>query len=240
MTDRPLLSIDNLRAWYRPGEPVLSGFSLKLEAGEAVALIGLNGAGKTTLIKAMAGLLRGVQMDGAAWRGRPLSFRDEGFKREHCVVLDQGGGFGYFTFREYLAYAAAAYGVEKPQAAPLVEGFHFQKYTGVLLKELSAGSRKKAYLITAFALGLPLLLLDEPVNGLDLESTEFLYHLISASRRRGTILFASHILDGLDRVATRGVTLEGGRAGRSFAGEELKPERIREALSLEHDGQSPG
>lgn len=94
MTDRPLLSIDNLCALYRPGEPVLSGFSLKLEAGEAVALIGLNGAGKTTLIKAMAGLLQGVQMDGAAWRGRPLSFRDEGFKRERCVVLDQGAALG--------------------------------------------------------------------------------------------------------------------------------------------------
>lgn len=77
MTDRPLLSIDNLRAWYRPGEPVLSGFSLKLEAGEAVALIGLNGAGKTTLIKAMAGLLRGGA-DGRrrlAWQAPFLSGR---------------------------------------------------------------------------------------------------------------------------------------------------------------------
>ena len=62
----------------------------------------------------------------------------------------------------------------------LIHGFHFEEYTDVLLKELSTGNLKKAYLITAFALKPKLLILDEPVNGLDFQSTEYLYQQIGS------------------------------------------------------------
>ena len=68
---------------------------------------------------------------------------------------------------------AASYGVPLPAVSDLIRGFHFEDYANVLLKELSTGNLKKAYLITAFALRPKLLLLDEPVNGLDFQSTEF-------------------------------------------------------------------
>ena len=69
-----------------------------------------------------------------------------------------------------------------------VKGFHFEDYTDVLLKELSTGNLKKAYLITAFALRPKLLLLDEPVNGLDFQSTEFLYQIMGGYKQYGTCL----------------------------------------------------
>lgn len=106
------------------------------------------------------------------WDGHSFSFRDKGFKRSRYIVFAEDRSFQYFTFQEYLAYAAASYGVPLPDVSELVNGFHFEKNTDVLLKELSTGNLKKAYLITAFALRPKLLLLDEPVNGLDFQSTE--------------------------------------------------------------------
>ena len=113
------------------------------------------------------------------------------------------GPFQYFTFREYLAYVSASYNVPLPDVAGLVKGFHFEYYTDVLLRELSTGNLKKAYLITAFALRPRLLLLDEPVNGLDFQSTEFLYQLMGGYKQYGTLLFSSHILESICLTSDR-------------------------------------
>ena len=243
MTGGSLLFLRNLEAWYTPGRPVLSRFSLELAEGEVVGLIGLNGAGKTTLLKTLAGLLAGFRLERGLWRGKPFAqapprtFRETAFKRNRLVVFAEERAFPYFTFREYLAYLAASYGVpgldiSRPEVARLVEGFHFEAYTRVLLKELSTGNRKKASLIAAFALGTPLLLLDEPVNGLDFQSTEFLYQLMGEYRQRGTILFSSHILESLCLTSDRVMVLEEGGIRRTFTGPEIAAGNMREVLSF--------
>lgn len=101
----------------------------------------------------------------------------------------------------------------------------------MLLKELSTGNLKKVYLITAFALRPELLLLDEPVNGLDFQSTEYLYRLISGYRQYGTILFSSHILESICLTSDRVLVLEHGRISRSFTGQEIQADTIREVLT---------
>ena len=189
MSGTALLSLHNLSVWYTAGHPVLSGLSLDLGEHEVVGLIGLNGAGKTTFIKTVAGLLPGCHLNEATWDGHPFSFRDKAFKRSRYIVFAEDRSFPYFTFREYLAYVAASYGVALPDVTGLVKGFHFEDYTNVLLKELSTGNLKKAYLITAFALRPKLLLLDEPVNGLDFQSTEFLYRSWAAISSMGHSCF---------------------------------------------------
>ena len=118
-----------------------------------------------------------------------------------------------------------------PDATLLVKGFHFEDYTNVLLKELSTGNLKKAYLITAFALHPKLLLLDEPVNGLDFQSTEFLYQLMGDYKKHGTILFSSHILESICLTSDRVLVLEHGRIDRTFTGKEIAAGNIREVLS---------
>lgn len=230
MDNSNLLTLDRLSVWYSPGKNVLDDFSLLLGEHEIVGLIGLNGAGKTTFIKTLSGLVSSFQIGAALWQGTAFSFRDRTFKESRYTVFAEDHSFGYFTFREYLSYAAASYGVKQPDFSELARGFHFEQYVDVLLKELSTGNLKKAYLMTAFALHPKLLLLDEPVNGLDFQSTEYLYELINGYRQYGTILFSSHILESICLTADRVLVLDQGRIRNSFSRPEINAETIREVL----------
>lgn len=225
----PLLLVHNLSFGYVPDHPVLSSLSMELFPHEAVGLIGLNGAGKTTLIRAMAGLLP-AQTDQLLWNRQPFFFRDPSFRSHRYIVFAEDRSFSCFTFREYLSYAAASYGMTVPDVTELVHGFRFEKYTDILLKDLSTGSRKKAYLITAFALHPELLLLDEPVNGLDFESTEYLYRIIREYVAYGTVLFSSHILESIALTADRVLVLKQGKITRTFSESEIHSDSIRKAL----------
>ena len=230
--DGNILEVQNLSAWYSQGKNVLSGFSLQLRPHEVVGLIGLNGAGKTTFLKTLSGLHEGFRCDSIRLNGQTVGFRDKGFKLRRYTVFAEDNSFQYFTFREYLAYASAAYKTKLPDVTEPVRGFHFEDYTDTLLKDLSTGNKKKAFLITAFTLKPELLLLDEPVNGLDFQSTEYLYQLIA---EYGTVLFSSHILESITLTSDRVLVLENGQIRRSFEGGEINAANIREALHDEND-----
>lgn len=231
MDSSKLLTLKNLCVWYTQNKPILSKFSVELGTNEVVGLIGLNGAGKTTFIKTLSGLHNSFQLEAASYHGKAFSFRDRDFKQSRYTVFAEDHSFQYFTFREYLSYVALSYGKDLPDVSELVQGFHFEEYTDVLLKELSTGNLKKAYLITAFALRPELLVLDEPVNGLDFQSTEYLYQLMENYKEHGTILFSSHILESICLTSNRVIVLEQGQIRRSFAGEEIEAGNIREVLS---------
>nr|WP_304442889.1 ABC transporter ATP-binding protein [uncultured Acetatifactor sp.] len=230
MENSKLLVLNDLSVWYTQGNPVLDKFSMELGTNEVVGLIGLNGAGKTTFIKALSGLLDSFQAETALWQDKPLVFRDRGFKKERYIVFAEDHSFRFFTFREYISYVGASYGKKLSDIDELVQGFHFEEYTDVLLKELSTGNLKKAYLITAFALKPKLLMLDEPVNGLDFQSTEYLYRQIGGYRQYGTVLFSSHILESICLTSDRVLVLEQGQIKKCFAGQEIEAGKIREAL----------
>lgn len=230
MDSAKLLVLKNLSVWYTRGKPVLDNFSMELGANEVVGLIGLNGAGKTTFIKTLSGLLDSFQIETALWQDKPLKLRDRNFKKDRYTAFAEDHSFQFFTFREYASYVAASYGKELSDIDELVRGFHFEEYTDILLKELSTGNLKKAYLITAFALKPKLLMLDEPVNGLDFQSTEYLYRQINNYRQHGTILFSSHILESICLTSDRVLVLEQGQIKKSFAGQEIEAGKIREVL----------
>ena len=237
-----LLTVKNLSAWYGAFVPlhsdrkmVLSDFSFELAEHEVAGLIGLNGAGKTTFLKVLSGLLPTFRSDGVCFCGSSVDFRSQDFKRCRYTVFAEDTSFSYFTFREYLAYVCAAYGKETPDVSELVQGFHFEAYMDALLKELSTGNRKKAFLITAFALKPGLLLLDEPVNGLDFQSTEYLYRQISGYKEYGTVLFSSHILESITLTSDRVFVLEGGKVRQTFERGQINAAAIREALHDEND-----
>lgn len=231
----PLLTVKNLNAWYSSEKMVLRELSLELDEHEAVGLIGLNGAGKTTFLKVLSGLLKEFHSDGIWFCGRPVKFRERDFKLCRYTVLAEDNSFQYFTFREYLSYVFSAYKKKLPDVSELVQGFHFEDYTDVLLKDLSTGSRKKAFLITAFALKPELLLLDEPVNGLDFESTEYLYKQIAGYRKHGTVLFSSHILESITLTSDRVFVLKDGQINQTFESGQMNAADIREALCYEND-----
>lgn len=230
MDSSKLLVLKNLSVWYTRERPVLDNFSMEMGANEVVGLIGLNGAGKTTFIKTLSGLLDSFQIETALWQDKPLKFRDRCFKKDRYTAFAEAHSFQFFTFREYASYVAASYGKDLSDIDELVQGFHFEEYTDILLKELSTGNLKKAYLITAFALKPNLLMLDEPVNGLDFQSTEYLYQQINNYRQHGTILFSSHILESICLTSDRVLVLEQGQIKRSFTGQEIETSKIREGL----------
>lgn len=229
----PLLSVKHLNAWYKKGSPVLSDFSVELGSHEVVGLIGLNGAGKTTFFKVLSGLLHTFDAECISCCGRPASLRGS-FKTCRYTVFAEDDSFSYFTFREYLSCVCAAYSTPVPDVGALITGFGFADYTDTLLCDLSTGNRKKVFLITAFALQPQLLLLDEPVNGLDFQSTEFLYQQILEYKKYGTVLFSSHILESITLTSDRVLVLENGKIRQTFAG-EICAKDIREALRDETD-----
>ncbi len=229
-----ILEINNLNGWYKRENNVLSKLSLELCKNEIVGLIGLNGAGKTTLIKILSGLHESFNADSISFDGMPVNFRDGKFKNMRYTVFSEDSSFGYFTFREYLSYVFSAYNKKLPDVSELIKGFHFEEYENKLLKDLSMGNRRKVNLITAFALKAPLLFLDEPVNGLDFQSTEFFYSLISGYKEHGTLLFSSHILESITLTSDRVMVLENGRISHIFTGEEITAESVRKVLKLDN------
>lgn len=230
-----LLTIQNLNAWYDSGKMVLEDFSLDLAEHEVAGLIGLNGAGKTTFLKVLSGLLPTYRAEDMLFHGRPVKPRDRHFKTCRYTVFAEDNSFQYFTFREYLSYVFSSYGQKLTDVSELMRGFHFDGYADALLKDLSTGNRKKAFLITAFALKPQLLLLDEPVNGLDFQSTEYLYEQIAGYKEYGTLLFSSHILESITLTSDRVFVLENGRIRRTFEGGQIDAAKIREALHYEND-----
>lgn len=228
--DGKLLEINKLEVWYDEAKKILKDYSLSLASNEVVGLIGLNGAGKTTFIKALTGLLTGYRAEKIQYKGREITFRDKAFKNDRYAVYSEDNSFQFFTFREYVSYVFKAYKKKMPDLTELISGFHFEEYTDVLLKDLSLGNRKKAYLITAFALKAELLFLDEPVNGLDFQSTEYLYKMIAGYKEYGTVLFSSHILESITLTSDRVLVLEEGRISKTFVGKEINAELIRETL----------
>lgn len=231
---KKILEIKSLEGWYKKGNNILSELSFELDKNEIIGLIGLNGAGKTTLIKILSGLLEGYNADSISFDGKPVNFRDSNFKNQRYTVFSEDSSFGYFTFREYLSYVFSAYGKKPTDVSELVKGFHFEEYENKLLKDLSMGNRRKVNLITAFALKAPLLFLDEPVNGLDFQSTEFLYSLISDYKQHGTLLFSSHILESITLTSDRVMVLENGRISRTFTGDEITAESVRKVLKIDN------
>lgn len=231
MSKDMLLEVKHLSAWYTKEKKVLEDFSIELGKHEVVGLIGLNGAGKTTFMKTLAGLLSTYQIEETLFVGKQIGFRDNAFKKKRYVVFAEEHSFQYFTFKEYINYVADSYGKELTGLEQLIQGFHFEEYTDVLLKELSTGNLKKAYLITAFALKPELLLLDEPVNGLDFQSTEYLYRLMEEYKNHGTLLFSSHILESISLTSDRVLVLENGQIKKVFEKEEIIAQNIREAIS---------
>ncbi len=235
--DNQLLSIENLDVWYQKDKMILRKLSLDLPKHEVVGLIGLNGAGKTTLMRWLSGLLDSYE--GNVMMGKEnINLKKNAFKMKRYTVFSDDEAFGYFTFSEYISYVFASYNRKLVDVEHLIKGFHFEEYQDTLIKDLSLGNKKKVFLITAFALKPELLLLDEPVNGLDFQSTEFLYELISGYREYGTLLFSSHILESITLTANRVVVLQEGEITKTFEGEAINAEKIREVLRLDASHES--
>jgi ABC-2 type transport system ATP-binding protein len=219
----PVLAVERLWASYG-GEPVLEDVTLTVPLGEWFALLGPNGSGKTTLLHCVAGLLAplagGVRLSGISLEEHPREARRTlGFAcaAERLPPL--------LTGRQCLEVHAAAKAVraidrdviDLAQCLDLAEGL--DRY----VETYSLGTRHKLAILLAL-IGAPrLILLDEAFNGLDPDSAQRVkQHLRGlVSRRRSSVVLATHALDVVERYADRAALLLRGRVVQEWHAAEL-------------------
>lgn len=208
-----MLTAKGLSIWYNKGTNIINDASFTLPPNRAVGLLGVNGAGKTTLINYLSGVHKNYSVQTIAYQNKPVSVEDDAFKTERYTVFTEEQAFSYWSFEEYLPFIHGVYGrpVDKAVVDELIAGFEFEQYRGYKIKDLSTGNRKKAFLITGFALRLPLLILDEPLDGLDFQSSEYLYAAINTYKSFGTVLMSSHIAESFEKTCDTILLLDKGR-----------------------------
>lgn len=208
-----LIEISNLKSWYKKDLNIIDDASFSIDENEIVALVGSNGSGKTTLIKTIMDIHPNFEVSGLSFLGNDLEFKDINFKKNRLAVFSDDTAFRYWSFWEYTEFLHKTYGktMDRNYLEHLLEGFNFNKYEDYVLKDLSMGNRKKFYIISALGLRLPLLVLDEPVDGLDFESTVFLYEELRKYKEYGSIFMSTHILESINEVADSYVLLHNGK-----------------------------
>lgn len=214
----------------------LDGIDLDIARGEFVALVGPNGSGKTTLLRAIAGTAP-LSQGAVEIAGHKLAKVPRKAKAAIGLAIDPPSLPALLTGRECLALFAGARGLPTIPPATLALG-ETLSLTAVLDRRIdgySLGMRQKLGILLGLIGEPPLLLLDEPFNGLDPRSALAFKRHIAALVARGDagVLLATHSLDIAERQASRVVLLMEGRVRRSWGAGELAAMRGHPGRSLE-------
>lgn len=197
-----MLKISNLTASYNKQDVILDNLDVSIEPYQIIGIIGENGSGKTTLINCLAGVHKELSVGECALNNQEISLTDNNFKYYRFIVNTQSNAFGYWSFDNYLKFICRTYKCKIDQflLKKLVTGFNFESHRKTKIVDLSTGNRKKCFLIAGFIMRLPLLILDEPFDGLDYMSSEFLIEQINEYRKYGSIFMSSHIAETFART----------------------------------------
>ncbi|WP_350345696.1 ABC transporter ATP-binding protein [Lacticaseibacillus paracasei] len=183
--------------------------SFEIKRGHIVGLIGANGAGKTTIMKAILGI---TAFDGDIQLDDQNITVDNHSALEHVgALIEYPGLYPYLTGREQLLLFAN--GPQRHERVnQTIEELHLAAYADVKTKKYSLGMRQKLGIALAFVNRPELVILDEPMNGLDPKATMALRQLIIRKRDEGTtFLISSHILSELQKVADDVIIIDQGR-----------------------------
>ncbi|MBL8299816.1 MAG: ABC transporter ATP-binding protein [Rhodanobacteraceae bacterium] len=209
------------------GRAVLEGVSLEVSPGTILGLIGRNGAGKTTLIRAMLGL---IQPDNGEARvfGDPALQLTDATKSRLGYVPQQVDTFGWMTAEQMFAFVGQFY----PRWDAGFVAHTLTRWTlptNVALVKLSPGERQRVALIRALAAQPDLLVLDEPASALDpVARRELLREIATRAAESGTtVLFSTHIVSDLERVASHVAFMHGGRLILHDELDALKERHVR-------------
>jgi ABC-2 type transport system ATP-binding protein len=210
----PAIEVDHVSRWY--GNVVaVNDISFALGPG-VTGLLGPNGAGKSTLLHLMAGLLQPSAgqvriLGGSAWR-RPAMYRSIGLVPEREAV------HGYLTGFQFAQLNARLQGLADPDEAATraIATVDLTDAAHRAIGTYSKGMRQRAKLAGALVHDPPVLLLDEPFNGMDPRQRLHMIALLRSMAAAGrTILFSSHILEEVERLADSILVVYAGRLAAS-------------------------
>ena len=222
MEEQTPLVTRGLTKSYRVGHirqslrPALVDLDLEVRRGEVLGYVGPNGSGKTTTLKLLTGLLRpdagevrvfGMPLESRVWRHRV------GYLPEHPYLYD------YLTPAEYLDYAGRLFGLSaaarREKRRELLALVGLERSADLPMRRFSKGMLQRVGLAQALVNDPELLLLDEPMSGLDPLGRRLVRNLILELRRAGkTVLFSTHILSDAETLCDRVAVLRAGRLVR--------------------------
>ncbi|PRD46145.1 ATP-binding cassette domain-containing protein [Sphingobacterium haloxyli] len=182
-----MLKVENLIAGYYKSTPVLEGVNMDLPNGQVHGIVGANGSGKTTLLQCIHGTIKKVQGE-ILYNGMPI-------KREDVSFLETDNYFyKRITGKEYLQL----FGAFNKDFDVLGWNALFSLPLDKMVDDYSTGMKKKIAFLSVLSFNTPIVILDEPFNGIDMETVQLIKVIIKKLRASGlTVVVTSHILESL-------------------------------------------
>jgi ABC-2 type transport system ATP-binding protein len=231
----PALAIRGLRKNFV--RPAVDGLDLTVRAGEFYMLLGPNGAGKTTTLRMVSGLLApdagAISVFGIDARQDPVAAKQiTGWLSDEPMIYDR------LSPREYLAFVAGLWGVEPEvgdaRARELFRWLRLEPHADERCEGFSRGMRQKVALAGALVHEPKLIILDEPLTGLDAGSARLVKDVLAERVRAGNaVIMTTHILEIAERMADRIGVIAGGRLIAEGTLGELRGQTGRGAATLE-------
>jgi ABC-2 type transport system ATP-binding protein len=212
-TAEPAIRIDALCKTYAGGKQALDGVSIDIPRGQIFGLLGPNGAGKSTLINILAGLV--VKSSGSAtvW-GFDIDAHPRNAKRSIGIVPQEIIFDPFFTPREALEIQAGLYGIPARQrkTMELLGAMHLTDKADAYARTLSGGMKRRLLVAKAMVHSPPILVLDEPTAGVDVELRRELWAYVRFLNSQGvTVVLTTHYLEEAEELCDRIAIIHHGR-----------------------------
>ena len=216
----------------------LDGVSLAVQEGEFFALLGPNGAGKTTLISALGGLVR-PDSGRLAVMGRDVATEYRDARRLLGIVPQEIVFDPFFTVRETLEIQAGYFGIHADRAwiDELLERLALGAKAGANMRTLSGGMKRRVMVAQALVHRPPVIVLDEPTAGVDVELRQTLWQFIRELNAAGhTIVLTTHYLEEAQNLCSRIAMMKAGRIVALDSTERLLAAFSERVLRVKLDG----
>jgi len=207
------LQVTKLTKRYGSFSPI-KNLNFCVDAGEILGYLGANGAGKTTTMKIMAGILRPTSGE-VLWKCKNIVHGLDEYKKEIGYVPENCELYGYLSAFEYLQLVGRLRRIEEKilqnKIHELLSTLGLELETHQPLSLFSKGMKQKVLILSAILHNPKILLLDEPLSGLDMDSTLLIRELIKCLAAEGKIImFSCHVLEVVEKICTRVVIIKKG------------------------------